>query len=88
MATWCACCKEFYGDFLDRQCRQCPISIRTGEKECRKTPYGQAADIWWDKDGDERVGAPDSEEFKQAAAVMLTYLRETLRMVEAGEVAP
>ncbi len=84
----CACCDTFSMP----ACDGCPIRLRTGVIQCAATPFEDASNIWDELcEGlgrDEIDDALDDPEFKAAAQSEVDYLRETLRMVEAGEVAP
>ena len=78
----CACCIEFEYLTLD-ECNSCPIRLRTSLNGCWGTPYRDASTDWYDwRDGGSMGAAPMSVQR------MLDYLRETLAMVERGEVKP
>lgn len=82
VSSECACCEEFLYSHAPENnytgCLRCPISIRTGLTACDGTPYVEAARYW------QRY----PPKFLAAARLEADYLRETLRMVETGEVRP
>ena len=76
----CALCNEFLfksEDEDDDPCSLCPIYKRTGMGDCEGTPYGNAQLEWnqgrWDQ-------------FAVAGKRMVTFLKETLEMIEKGEI--
>lgn len=73
-SDFCACCQQFSPHQDD--CGDCPIKRRTGLDSCDGTPYHAANTAW--AYGNEKA-------FRVNAERMAEYLRETLRMVESGE---
>lgn len=78
----CACCKHWY----QTNCHRCPVRLRTGVPGCGgvSNPYAEAQRAWENASYHDR---PVSA-WKAASQAEIDFLRETLRMVEAGEVKP
>lgn len=66
----CPLCRLFF--WLPNDCRGCPVREKTGEKECRGTPYSQwkkGGYVWLDK---------LSKEAKEHAQDEVDFLRSLL----------
>lgn len=78
----CPLCKEFRPS-----CQECPVALRTGFSNCRKTPYGNFVMAWFDEAeyysdahapmcGGRAIIGPESQAAAEAELAFLISLRE------------